>query len=1089
MAGQKRHAVKKDAKGERPAKHRRIGGAPTPLGSTKEKVAKGRGAPSQGKGKGKGNTSIYDVFEATDDEEDERRLLAQRRGGGGSTLDEVGNYEYHVDEIDDEDDEEIDEDEAFNDSDEERYGEYFISKSTVSDSEHDLLSEGDGSAQPRMDASDAETEDEDDDEDPEAYVDLSALLDSDKPTKSSSSGSRGVRGDFGGLLPLDNDGETDEDGSDNLDASSDDDAALSDTDDMDVDAKLKTEKEALIDQLSSYVLSLDSSNRDKKRKRLHEKTETAAESEYNIGAMGARQSRSKLSLQDLMGSLGDETSFGGLKKQLESLENPRAKVQTVPAPLPRRIQDRYDREVAYTEAKKDVSKWTALVKKNREATQLVLPAADTPTANISSGQLVGKFQPTAELETEVHKILEEAQLLEKQQQEAEELAMNSLSKEEVLERRAELQKMRALLFYKEQKQKKVAKIKSKAYRKLHKKNKDAELGDLSLEELQRLDPEAAQEHIRKIETARAQERMTLKHKNTSKWAKRALANRDGNPETQQAIIDQLNKHQELRRKIAGVESGDSDVESSDGGLEDESDIRRNALEQLDMVERELEDEDDGNGTPATGVFAMKFMQRAVQKQKEQVKENIQRTRAGIQDDYSESGDDGESADDERPAGKAVDGNLGRMTFTNRGETAKPSAGREAVSDDEEDVDGYSIRVAKPVAVSHPGGVPKQRPLFEVPTFELQEVKDTSFTGNVNGHENFASKSSLGEDELVSTGKTEEEAQTDKPQQPSKLAVAPKRTAGTAAAPKPSTRTQPQQIPTDVNPWLLEADDARPTKKAKVDSQSKGKQQKAADKLAHERKASRRAEGDLAMGDVQLDLDGVRALESTKATRNALDAANPGNPSAPGVPDERMKKAAPVAGTTPAAMQYDDSDADSDFGDSLTMVHGDKPRTAAQLSQRELMQLAFANDDVVAEFEEEKERIVNEDQVKEVDVTLPGWGSWGGVGVAPKKHSNKKPAKIGAQEIKRQDAKLKHVIINEKKLKKSAKYMLPTVPHGFDNKEQYERTIRAPLGKEWNAANGHNSAILPRVQPKLGTVIAPLKFTGSGKKKAGSNKRK
>lgn len=70
-------------------------------------------------------------------------------------------------------------------------------------------------------------------------------------------------------------------------------------------------------------------------------------------------------------------------------------------------------------------------------------------------------------------------------------------------------------------------------------------------------------------------------------------------------------------------------------------------------------------------------------------------------------------------------------------------------------------------------------------------------------------------------------------------------------------------------------------------------------------------------------------------------------------------------------------------------------------------------------------------------------------------------------------------------------MAPMVPHGFENREQYERTIRAPLGKEWNAASAHSDMVKPRVQNKLGTVIAPLKLASSKSqaKKVGKGKAK
>lgn len=76
-----------------------------------------RGKSKQPSKKGKQPTAprptLENVFEAEDDEQD----LARR----GHTFDEVDNYEYNVDNIDDEDDEELDSDDAFGESDEERF--------------------------------------------------------------------------------------------------------------------------------------------------------------------------------------------------------------------------------------------------------------------------------------------------------------------------------------------------------------------------------------------------------------------------------------------------------------------------------------------------------------------------------------------------------------------------------------------------------------------------------------------------------------------------------------------------------------------------------------------------------------------------------------------------------------------------------------------------------------------------------------------------------------------------------------------------------------------------------------------------------
>jgi U3 small nucleolar RNA-associated protein 14 len=123
------------------------------------------------------------------------------------------------------------------------------------------------------------------------------------------------------------------------------------------------------------------------------------------------------------------------------------------------------------------------------------------------------------MEAEIQKILGEGGLSDKRQLELEDMEMNKLSREEVALRRAELAKMRSLMFFQEQKKKKIAKIKSKTYRKLNKK-KSEDPDELDIETLKQLDPEAARERLIMMERQRAIERMTLKHKNSGKWAKK-----------------------------------------------------------------------------------------------------------------------------------------------------------------------------------------------------------------------------------------------------------------------------------------------------------------------------------------------------------------------------------------------------------------------------------------------------------------------------------------------------------------------------------------------------------------------------------------
>lgn len=69
-------------------------------------------------------------------------------------------------------------------------------------------------------------------------------------------------------------------------------------------------------------------------------------------------------------------------------------------------------------------------------------------------------------------------------------------------------------------------------------------------------------------------------------------------------------------------------------------------------------------------------------------------------------------------------------------------------------------------------------------------------------------------------------------------------------------------------------------------------------------------------------------------------------------------------------------------------------------------------------------------------------------------------------VSRRDSGKSHVIISEKKDVKAAKYQVQDIPFPYTSRAQYERSLEAPLGTEWNTRLGHQKAILPRVSTKV-----------------------
>ena len=153
-------------------------------------------------------------------------------------------------------------------------------------------------------------------------------------------------------------------------------------------------------------------------------------------------------------------------------------------------------------------------------------------------------------------------------------------------------------------------------------------------------------------------------------------------------------------------------------------------------------------------------------------------------------------------------------------------------------------------------------------------------------------------------------------------------------------------------------------------------------------------------------------------------------------------------------------------------------------QDELIRRAFAADQLFdADFEAEKKATMEAEQPKQIDLTLPGWGSWTGPGAALPSETDRKKSRVrivknvaGVEVEKRQDARLKHVIINEKRSKAARNlYTVGKVPFPYRSREEYEASLGRPLGPEFSAATTFRRRIEPRVRVKVGSIIDPIRF--------------
>ncbi|KAL7422121.1 hypothetical protein Q5752_002764 [Cryptotrichosporon argae] len=422
-------------------------------------------------------------------------------------------------------------------------------------------------------------------------------------------------------LELGESGEDEEDDDDDDDEAALSDPALpSDLSDDDDDNDEFDGLGAFVDQLASADRAKQPAAPGKKRRVL-----PVADAPALDGA-ATLQSYQRLDLSSLIASHPSLASASSLlPSKADAKVSSVLKAGVLAAPLPTTAQARLDREAAYGATRDEAAKWSTLMKRVKEAEHLSFPlqAAAPRGGTKSAGEVLNTFAPRAGHESAVHALLAQANLTDAGVAAAEDAALRGqdLSADEIASRRAELRHQRELMFRAEARAKRVSKIKSKTFRKLARKRdaRDAEKNGISAEDLERLDPEAAEEARQEAERQRAKERATLRHgAKNGRWA------RDQGGEdvegTRRAKEEMLDLKARLSRKIQGVGSG-SESESGSGSEgsddDDEDAIKSRAFDQLARLDKASAD-DAGKGK---GLANMAFMKKAEEREMKRVRED------------------------------------------------------------------------------------------------------------------------------------------------------------------------------------------------------------------------------------------------------------------------------------------------------------------------------------------------------------------------------------------------------------------------------------------------------------------------------------
>jgi len=711
----------------------------------------------------------------------------------------------------------------------------------------------------------------------------------------------------------------------------------------------------------------------------------------------------RVELTDLLADLGD-AQRPLLADQLESLE----KAQEVAEPMGFSRREQISREVVHEEVKKGLTTWDPVVKSNRIRETKLFPEhgpEEIPTLGVMTKKLTDAG-PIGDLGAEMDRILQEYEATVEHVQEAEE----QFDEEEALERKQKLAKMRNLMFYEERKAKRIKKIKSKNWRRRARKKRERFAP--TLEDLELRNPELAKAERDKTEKKRALERITLRHKNTSKWAKRILHGRNKAPNAAKELNRQLDLGQRLKRKMRSM--ADSDESSSDPG------------------EEEPEPEEAKNG-----LLSMGFMKRGAEKAK-QARLQMERELRKEERAMGLAPEDGEhesSSDQEAPHGP------GKQSFEGASaDTPKPPPGQgrhNSFSLTNMEVEEVPRRSAGVLSVP-----PKKR------------KKKAKKTKKRKAPEPAASTTlpffDVGDFGMPARNVVEVPACRQEPP-PKRQKPNPK---ASNEQPPPKPEDQPDESfarELASNPWLQSVNADSGEEGDPPEDKPKGKPKGEAKTLEQElatnpwlqpakTKLSKKERRELS--EVFIDPNKPITLRSDLAEDSAEFKLLPAK-------DQQKARALSAHEKEQAAL----------IARAFAL-----PNDTDKAFQKEKNE--------VIEYELPK----NESEQMRSNGWGGCWVGLGAPAYKPSKKKVKRQKQVRRAALKkRKDAKLKHVIINSKAGKRTRKkLMLQKTPFPFEGKKElYERSLLHPAGRDWNCHKAFDKINRPKIVTRPGEIIEPM----------------
>ncbi|KAK5641762.1 hypothetical protein RI129_010309 [Pyrocoelia pectoralis] len=730
-------------------------------------------------------------------------------------------------------------------------------------------------------------------------------------------------------------------------------------------------------KLIKNVLNLNKKITYPKPSRTEPRTEV---SEFNL--VKSEKGKSNVRVTDLTNALKKVSKQAKVRQRIQSFEK---KVKPLPKPLEKVKADRIHRSTAFGKVTKHLDRWNAVVTSNRASNHLTFPLQDD--LNLESGKNFTTFR----IKSDLQKRLEacdgpsEEVTLEKE-------SKYPLTMQEMLERRKEMMKMKIIESQKAAKARRQKKIKSKKYHRIQRREKTKNQIK-EFEGLQQSNPEEALKKLDEIERVRVEERASLRHRNTGKWAKNKQIKAKYDSTNRQELAQQLAISRELTQKMNMDESHSESEEenrTSEVSVNNPNNPWVNQIKTSEEVETFLkgyrkfwEERNSGNEAKVSEVSTdISVPNEVVINENDITEENISNT-------------------------------------VKYKDTLSPIHKKK--TQDEETTSSDFKETRKKISTS------KKRPRDSTSTLKAENdtiplSKCENTVCLATSHWEVGILSDTDEDECddidVLFEKYSDNFKKNLDEVKQSVKVTKKR------APKQKKEQQKAKKPKRNSEDLsFKIQAKRPIIDEPLDEnvEVNGKREETGLSLA-----------------LQQD-----TYQPTRATKN-ID------------PNDIIRtKPTDLQTELPDLLDLDDNEENDD--------------------QRGAIVEAFQDDDIVESFQKEKHDEIESEKPKDINLFLPGWGSWGGPGViqSKKKRQNRRFIIKFPKEFERKDENKGNLIINEKSNEKVKKHLVSDVPFPFKTVKDFEASIRAPVGNTFVPETAFRRMIKPAVATKLGTVIHPM----------------